>query len=204
MGTILQFFGAIWNWDFHMIFTVYTNHFLPLNNPRQFCSMWQPAFFVHQRDANVGATMTPHPSGPAAKKRCAETRRQPKVAAPALRRRVSVLGSLENALANPSCKEKHGGWGGGVSKLTCLKRYSFFFCPNHSVFVCHDMHLFGQICVKKIRQVRFKIWSALNDLPFPIPSMISMYGDLLGLVWTVLSPGDVKCHARSRRLIKRV
>lgn len=130
MGTILQFFGAIWNWDFHMIFTVYTNHFLPLNNPRQFCSMWQPAFFVHQRDANVGATMTPHPSGPAAKKRCAETRRQPKVAAPALRRRVSVLGSLENALANPSCKEKHGGWGGGVSKLTCLKRYSFFFAQT--------------------------------------------------------------------------
>lgn len=32
-----------------------------------------------------------------------------------------------------------------------------------------------------------------------MPSMISMYGDLLGLVWTVLSPGDVKCHARSRR-----
>ena len=123
----------------------------------------------------------------------------------ALRRRVSVLGSLENALANPSCKEKHGGWGGGVSKLTCLKRY-FFFCPNHSVFLCHDIFIWPDLCQKDPEKVRFKIWSALHDLPFPIPSiMISIYWRPLGLgldgFW-VLVMSNVT--ARSRRLIKRV
>ena len=69
----------------------------------------------------------------------------------------------------------------------------FFAQTIQCLFVWPDL------CQKDPEKVRFKIWSALNDLPFPMPSMISMYGDLLGLVWTVLSPGDVKCHARSRR-----
>ena len=40
------------------------------------------------------------------------------------------------------------------TKLTCLKRDSFFCCPNHSVFLCHDIFMNSQMCVKKIGQVR--------------------------------------------------
>ena len=111
--------------------------------------MWQPAFFVHQRDANVGATMAPHPSGPAAKKTLRRNTAATESRGAALRRRVSVLGSLENALANPSCKEKHGGWGGGVSKLTCLKRYFFFFAQTiQCFFVMTCIYLAVELCQK--------------------------------------------------------